>query len=157
VKQKIIVVGGAGEGSTPLSAFDAALLNVGIGNLNLVMLSSIIPKDTEVLVRERYDLSHEVGQIQPVVLSHTESNETGQEISAGLGWALAKEGGVFIEISGCFKENHCRNKIQSSLQDMVQRRNWQWTEKNNHYTVKTIVKDSYSSVIVCALYPFFKI
>ncbi|MEW6380347.1 MAG: arginine decarboxylase, pyruvoyl-dependent [bacterium] len=40
---KYFFVAGASEGYTPLNAFDGALLDAGIGNLNLVKMSSIVP------------------------------------------------------------------------------------------------------------------
>ena len=154
MEKKIIIVRGIGKGSTALSAFDDALHNAGIGNFNLIELSSVIPKNAIIKVQEKYDLPHEVGQIQPVVLSHNESNEKGIEISAGLGWSIAEEGGVFIEISGCFKGEECYNKISSSLNDMVKRRNWIWIEKNNSHICKTIVGENFTSVVVCAIYTY---
>ncbi|NVM52445.1 MAG: pyruvoyl-dependent arginine decarboxylase [Candidatus Helarchaeota archaeon] len=157
MERKIIIVKGIGQGSTALSAFDDALHNAGIGNFNLLELSSIVPKNATIKIQEKFDIPHEVGQIQPVVLSHTESNEKGLEISAGLGWALASEGGVFVEISGCFGQRSCLEKIRLSLTDMTKRRAWNWDKKLNNYTVKTLVKDSFSSVIVCAIYTFSKI
>ena len=155
--KKIIVVKGIGEGSTALSAFDDALHDAGIENFNLVELSSVIPKDSLIEIKDKFNLNHEVGRIQPVVLSHTESDEKGMEISAGLGWALADEGGVFIEISGCFGQDHCESKIESSLNEMVKRRVWNWNKQFNKLIAKTIVKDKFSSVVVCAIYTYSKI
>lgn len=40
---KYFFVAGASEGYSPLNAFDGALLDSGVGNLNLVKMSSIIP------------------------------------------------------------------------------------------------------------------
>ncbi len=40
---KYFLVAGAAEGYSPLNAFDGALLDAGIGNLNLVKMSSIVP------------------------------------------------------------------------------------------------------------------
>ncbi len=157
ISKRIIIVKGIGEGSTALSAFDDALHNLGIGNFNLVELSSIIPKNAIIEIKEKFDLPYKIGQIQPVVISHTESNEKGLEISAGLGWALAIEGGVFIETSGCFGENSCLEKINSTLNDMIKRRTWKWYKETNNYIISTIVKDFFSSVIVCAVYSFVKI
>jgi len=39
-------VTGSSEGYTPLNAFDGALLAAGIGNTNLVKMSSIVPPGT---------------------------------------------------------------------------------------------------------------
>ena len=155
--KKIVIVKGIGEGSTALSAFDDALHNAGIGDFNLVELSSIIPKNASIEIQEKFDIPYDVGRIQPVVLSHSESDEKGCEISAGLGWALAHEGGVFIEISGCFAETKCLENIKSTLDDMIKRRAWKWQNIFHNYTVSTIVKDSFSSVVVCAIYTFSKI
>ncbi|NVM31643.1 MAG: pyruvoyl-dependent arginine decarboxylase [Candidatus Helarchaeota archaeon] len=157
MEKQIIIVKGIGEGSTALSAFDDALHDAGIDNFNLVELSSIVPKNATIEIRDQFDIPYEVGQIQPVVLSHTESNEKGLEISAGLGWVLASEGGVFIEISGCFGEKECLENINLSLDDMVKRRTWNWDKNINTYTASTIVKDSFTSVVVCAVYTFSKI
>ncbi len=157
MEKKIIIVRGTGEGSTSLSAFDDALHNAGIGNFNLIELSSIIPKNAIIELKEKYDKPYEIGHIQPVVLSHTESNEKSLEISAGLGWALASRGGVFIEISGCFSEKKCLQDINTTLNDMMDRRPWNWNRQIHTHTVNTIVKDVFSSVVVCAVYTFAKI
>ena len=157
MEKKIIIVKGNGQGSTALSAFDDALHNAGIGNVNLLGLSSIIPKGALIEIKDKFELSHEIGQIQPVVISHTESDEKGLEISAGLGWMMAEEGGVFIEISGCFGENQCLEKINSSLDDMVKRRSWNWVGKKNTHVEKTVVKDLFASVVVCAIYTYSKL
>jgi len=43
VPRNFVIVSGTGEGYTPLNAFDAALGTSGIGDLNLVKVSSIVP------------------------------------------------------------------------------------------------------------------
>jgi len=154
LEKKIIIVRGIGKGSTALSAFDDALHNAGIGNFNLVELSSVIPKNAIIKIEEKYNLPHDIGHIQPVVISHNESNEKGIEISAGLGWAIAEEGGVFIEISGCFSSEDCLTKISMSLDDMIKRRNWNWKENNNNHIIKAVVGEEFSSVVVCAIYTY---
>ncbi len=40
---QFFVCSGASEGYTELNAFDAALLNAGVGNTNLIKMSSILP------------------------------------------------------------------------------------------------------------------
>src|SRR3972149_2980852 len=46
---KVAATAGTAEGSTPLNAFDNALLAAGIGNVNLVKVSSIFPPAAEVV------------------------------------------------------------------------------------------------------------
>jgi len=43
IPKQYFIVAGKGEGFTPLNAFDAALGDAGIGDLNLVKVSSIVP------------------------------------------------------------------------------------------------------------------
>lgn len=49
------LVGGSGEGATRLNAFDAALLDAGVGNTNLIKLSSILPPGLEYRRREELE------------------------------------------------------------------------------------------------------
>lgn len=44
---------GTGEGPTPLAAFDAALMDAGVANYNLLCLSSVIPPNARI-VRARH-------------------------------------------------------------------------------------------------------
>ena len=46
---RIILTSGIGIGSTKLNAFDNALLNAGIGNFNLLSVSSIIPPKAKIV------------------------------------------------------------------------------------------------------------
>ena len=57
---------GHAEGITELNAFDNALLNAGIGNLNLIKLSSIVPANVEIL-NGRPDI--EAGALVPTVFT----------------------------------------------------------------------------------------
>lgn len=50
---QIFVTTGTGDGPTPLAAFDAALINAGVANYNLLYLSSVIPADA-VIQRAKY-------------------------------------------------------------------------------------------------------
>ncbi|WP_457614313.1 pyruvoyl-dependent arginine decarboxylase [Methanopyrus sp.] len=47
VPKKYALLSGIGEANTSLAAYDAALIDAGIGNCNLVELSSIIPPNAE--------------------------------------------------------------------------------------------------------------
>jgi len=46
---RIILTSGIRIGSTKLNAFDNALLNAGIGNFNLLSVSSIIPPKAKIV------------------------------------------------------------------------------------------------------------
>ena len=53
--KKIRISKGVGSGPTPLSAFDAALYTTGIGNYNLIHLSSVIPPNHEPVIEQVTD------------------------------------------------------------------------------------------------------
>ena len=46
---KVAATAGSAEGGTALNAFDNALLAAGIGNVNLVKVSSIVPPDVDIV------------------------------------------------------------------------------------------------------------
>lgn len=75
------LVSGNSEGKTELNAFDSALLRAGIGNLNLVKVTSIIPPCTE-LVELPYI---EPGSLTPTVYTSLASCKPGDTISCALG------------------------------------------------------------------------
>lgn len=75
---------GSAEGFTPLNAFDAALINAGIGDINLVKVSSIIPPGCREI--EPRDLPR--GAIIPVAYSFIVSDIPGEGISAAVAVAL---------------------------------------------------------------------
>ncbi|MCJ7816384.1 MAG: pyruvoyl-dependent arginine decarboxylase [Candidatus Aenigmarchaeota archaeon] len=49
---EIKVTHGTGEGPTALAAFDKALYDAGIGNYNLIKLSSVIPGNSKVIIEK---------------------------------------------------------------------------------------------------------
>src|SRR5215470_3739361 len=46
---KASMTAGTAEGGTPLNAFDNALLAAGIGNVNLIKVSSIVPPEVDIV------------------------------------------------------------------------------------------------------------
>jgi len=46
---KVSITSGRAEGPTKLNAFDNALLDANIGDINLIKVSSILPEGTEVV------------------------------------------------------------------------------------------------------------
>lgn len=123
----ISVTTGIGEGPTPLAAFDAALLNAGVANYNLLCLSSVIPAKS-VIQRARYVTpSHEYGYRLYVVMSRHEEQLPGQSAWAGLGWTQEKDSGcgLFVEIHGSHR-THVEHQIQVTLQSMIRSRSFSY-------------------------------
>lgn len=104
MKKIIEVTFGAGRGKTELAAFDSALFNAGVGNYNLLHLSSVIPTGcTPVIKKVDYNNNDEFGYKLFCVLSEKRESRIGHAAWAGLGWVLTVESptqGLFVEHSG---------------------------------------------------------
>ncbi|MCL6596435.1 MAG: arginine decarboxylase, pyruvoyl-dependent [Firmicutes bacterium] len=92
------LVAGAAEGPTPLNAFDNALLAAGIGDLNLVRISSVLPAGA----RELPAVTAPPGSLVPTAYGAIESQVRGERIAAAVAVGLADDGGsgVIFEFSG---------------------------------------------------------
>jgi arginine decarboxylase len=91
--QLLHLASGCSEGLTPLTAFDNALRAAGIDNLNLLRVSSIVPKGA--CFGPKPDLP--VGTLVPTVYTHVVSNVPGEVISAVIAAGTGAEGGVLME------------------------------------------------------------
>lgn len=87
VPTKYYLVRGCAEGFTKLNAFDAALLNAGVGNTNLVRLSSILPPRCERIV----PINLPQGVLVPVAYASIESDRPGEVISAAVAIAYPQD------------------------------------------------------------------
>ena len=91
-------VQGNAEGFTPLNAFDGALLSAGVGNTNLIKLSSILPPNAQMI--EPFVLPQ--GDLVPVAYASKSSDITGQIISSAVAIGIPEDdshAGVIMEYS----------------------------------------------------------
>ena len=96
------VTAGTAEGSTELNAFDNALLAAGIGDLNLVKVSSIVPAGARLL-----DASPPItpGSLVPTVYSEVHSDTAGETICAAVGIGIGKDShGMIFEHSASSRD-----------------------------------------------------
>ena len=131
----IKITSGSGEASTELSAFDRALYNAGIGDYNLIRLSSVIPPDSEVIVEKVNRDPDRYGHKLYVVFSRCIETTIEKEAWAGLGWMTqdnCKGRGLFVEQSGS-SEQEVERLISASLEDVVKYR----TEDFGRINIKT--------------------
>ncbi|OED30615.1 pyruvoyl-dependent arginine decarboxylase [Methanosphaera sp. WGK6] len=96
---KISLTKGKAEGPTKLNAFDNALLDADIGNVNLIPVSSMLPPNTEIIPMPEL----KPGEMTNCVLSRQYSDNQGDEIAAVIAYAQAEEMGCVIETSGINK------------------------------------------------------
>lgn len=92
----VSVVAGAGEGTTDLNAFDRALMDAGIANLNFLRVTSIFPQGARVVPMRPYA----PGLLMPAVYTRISRHTPGERIAAAVGVGIAAEGyGVIMEHS----------------------------------------------------------
>jgi pyruvoyl-dependent arginine decarboxylase (PvlArgDC) len=80
----VAVTAGCAEGGTTLNAFDNALLQAGIGNINLIKVSSIVPPEVDVVTLPQI----KPGAIVPTAYAAMTSETPGETIAAAVGYAL---------------------------------------------------------------------
>mgnify|MGYP000308384645 CR=1 FL=1 len=93
------LVSGVGEGSYPLVAFDSALLRAGIGDVNLVRVSSIVAPG----IPEITPQSLTAGTLVGIAYARAVSETTGERIAAAVAIAHPEDdsrASVIMECSG---------------------------------------------------------
>lgn len=109
---KVSITSGKAEGPTKLNAFDNALLNAGIGDVNLIKVSSIIPAGAEFVTLPKFP----AGKMVNTVLSYVSSDKEGDQICAVVAVAISDELGCVVEHSGI---NEDPQMVKAEAEDMV--------------------------------------
>ncbi|MDZ7679876.1 MAG: pyruvoyl-dependent arginine decarboxylase [Acidimicrobiales bacterium] len=125
----ISVTSAVGTGPTPVVAFDAALLEAGVGNLNLVRLSSVVPTGATIEVAAEQPPAGGPrdagwGDRHYVVYADARAATPGEVAAACVGWVQdpATGSGLFVEIEGD-DEARVRREVAESLEVMADARN----------------------------------
>ncbi len=97
---------GTGVGPTPLAAFDAALIDAGVANYNLLCLSSVIPPNARIVRAKHRVRPDDHGRRLYVVMSQMRQSRPGQPAHAGIGWVQQGEDGpgLFVELHDGHRE-----------------------------------------------------
>ncbi len=96
IPRAVTVVAGAGEGTTEINAFDRALLDAGIANLNFLRVTSILPAGARIVPMRRVP----EGTLMPAVYARITSHVPGERIAAAVGVGFSEDRyGVIMEYS----------------------------------------------------------
>lgn len=110
------LVKGASEGRTRLNAFDNSLLNAGVGDTNLMRMSSILPPGA--MQRDIEDLDLPAGALIPLAYAQIDSTTPGRFISSAIAVGIPEdesEPGVIMEF-----EDHSRlDNVEEIARQMV--------------------------------------
>jgi len=107
---------GHAEGGTLLNAFDNALLAAGIGNINLVKVSSILPPEVPVVEMPKI----KPGAIVPTAYAAMSSEVPGETVAAAVGYAVPDDparNGVIMEFHGHATRAHAEHAIRGMLEE----------------------------------------
>ena len=120
---KAATTSGSAEGTTPLNAFDNALLAAGIGNINLVKVSSILPPETAVVDLPRL----RPGALVPTAYAAMTSEVPGEVVAAAVGWARPADpskNGVIMEFHDKATREEAERAIVHMLAEAFRVRGW---------------------------------
>ncbi len=112
---KYFMTTGQSEGFMPLNAFDGALIDAGVGNTNLVKMSSICPPHAE----EICPIKLPQGALVPVAYAYITSTEPGEVISAGVAIAIPED----EEQAGLIMEHAARagkDEVEQTVRKMAE-------------------------------------
>ena len=135
---KISIVSGKDEGPTKLNAFDNALTDAGIGDVNLIKVSSMLAGNAK--VQELPKLK--AGAMVNCVLSEITSDTPGDEISAIIAVAIGEKLGCVVETTGINKtEDELIDEAKMMVKYMMDKRGVEINElivESSTTTVKNI-------------------
>jgi arginine decarboxylase len=107
---------GHAEGGTTLNAFDNALLAAGIGNINLIKVSSILPPDVPVIDLPKI----KPGALVPPAYAAMTSETAGETVAAAVGYAVPDDpakNGVIMEFHGVASRAEAERQIHLMLEE----------------------------------------
>jgi arginine decarboxylase len=118
--RKFTLVAGSAEGDTPLTAFDKALLVAGVGNLNLIRVSSILPPGAGFL--QEVDIPP--GSLTPIAYGTISSEVPGRLISAAIGvGVISGSFGVIMEFTGTCTKSEAEIRVEKMVREALAIRN----------------------------------
>lgn len=108
------LVSASATGRTRLTAFDKALLDSGVGNLNLLKVSSVLPPGAT--FRDKLDLAP--GSLCPIAYGSIASGVAGQVLSACVGVGIRHGSfGMIMEFSGECDKDEAERVIRGMLEE----------------------------------------
>jgi arginine decarboxylase len=117
------VASGASDGYTPLNAFDGALLRAGIGNTNIVKMSSIVPPHCQLVA----PIPLPPGALVPTAYASITSDVPGEVISAGVAIALPEDenqNGLIMEYSAKGERRKIEEIVRTMAMEGMKLRGW---------------------------------
>mgnify|MGYP003881225047 CR=1 FL=1 len=134
---------------SPMNAFDKALIEAGIAQCNLFLVTSIIPPKC----RERRWKKIDAGAIVPVIMAKAIGGP-GETIGAGLAWAWEKGGqmGLVAEVYGHYDRKALITALDARVKEMAEARNFEIVDINRRFEVMKVPPGNYGCVVVAMVF-----
>jgi arginine decarboxylase len=113
---------GSSEGKSALTSFDGALLTAGVGNVNLIRVSSILPP----ACREMDPFAIPKGSLVPIAYATKTSSRPGEIISSAIAIAIPEDNslaGVIMEHSDSASLSITETKAKQMVEEAMEIRN----------------------------------
>lgn len=116
---------GTGNGKQRITSFDSALIDAGVGNYNLVRLSSILPLDA----KREDKIQCALGSLLPIAYAAESTNVAGRQISAAvaIGFPIEKDSehcAVIMEYEGECAEEKAVDVVTNMVCEGFKERGW---------------------------------
>lgn len=121
---KFFLVSGSSEGFSLLNAFDGALLASGVGDTNLVKMSSILPPGCKEIKPPPVPMPQ--GALVPVAYASRSSSNPGETISAAVAIGIPrdeKSAGLIMEYSANAEEGIVVEQVKKMVEKGMEFRN----------------------------------
>ena len=121
---KFFLVSGSSEGFSLLNAFDGALLDSGVGDTNLVKMSSILPPGCQEMNPRPVAMPQ--GALVPVAYASLCSDVSGEVISAAVAIGVPKDenrAGLIMEYSARAEESVVVEQVKKMVEKGMELRN----------------------------------
>lgn len=150
VPGKYALAVGKGEGGKKLTAFDAALLDAGIGNMNLLRVSSVLPPGC---VFES-EVEQPLGALLPVAYGSITSDVKGETISAAIGVGVPEnpdDSGMIMEFSGFCEADEAARNVEEMVREAFEMRQVKLKEVKVK-AIDHVVEQCGSVIAACPLF-----
>lgn len=149
--RRFFLTSGFGEGATPLNAFDAALLRAGVGDTNLIKLSSILPPAAIEIETYRFPK----GSMVPLAYGELTSSQPGATIAAAVAVGIPEdpdEAGLIMECSHIGSAQACENAAREMVREgmeIIRGRRVREIKSVSVYHVVERVGSVFAAVVLC--------
>ena len=129
IPKQFFLTKGVGVHEKEMRAFEQALRSAGIHICNLVKVSSIIAPGCKLITKAEGIKLLSPGQICFAVLAQSQTNEPGQEVTAGIGMARPKDSSLYgyltevEEVVGRTADDVEQDVIEMAIENLITERN----------------------------------